>query len=73
MKLFSSFSNILILLSAIATGIAFFVPESYMFGINRYFFDLHMYYMFILQCFTGMFLHGGLLHLLSNGLFIYIF
>ena len=50
-------SNILILLSIIATLLAFVFPNLYMFGINSDFLNERNYLVYFVQFFTGTFLH----------------
>ncbi|MCD5385314.1 rhomboid family intramembrane serine protease [Candidatus Gracilibacteria bacterium] len=66
-------SNILILISAIFTLIAYFYPSIYILGINNNFLDQGIYSIYLIQFFTGTFLHAGLLHFLANALFLYLF
>jgi len=70
----ATFSNILILISVIFTIIWYifpiFVSE---WSINNIYLNSANYSHFILQFFTGTFLHWGLLHFLMNAIFIYYF
>ena len=66
-------SNVLILISAIVTLIASFMPSIYIFGINDVFLNQWLYHIYIIQFFTGTFLHWGVLHLIANSLFLYFF
>lgn len=68
-----SFSNILILLSFIATLAAIYNSNLYQFGMNSYFFDQEIYHIWVIQFFTSQFLHGSFLHFLSNAFFIFYF
>jgi len=68
-----SISNILILLSAIATITAYFIPAVYIFGINNIFLNEWLYHIYIIQFFTWTFLHWWIFHLLFNSIFIYFF
>lgn len=68
-----TFSNILILLSIVFTLLIFMFDSLYLFWMNRAFFNAGMYHMWILQFFTSQFIHGWILHLLFNSLFIYYF
>lgn len=66
-------SNLLIIISAIFTLIAWINPSIYSLWINNIFLEQWYYIIFVLQFFTGTFLHGSFLHLLMNSLFIYYF
>lgn len=68
-----SFSNILILTSIIATGLAHFMPQLYIFGMNNAFLNDGLYHIYVIQFFTGSFLHWWFTHLLFNSMFVYIF
>jgi len=68
-----SFSNILILISALVTLVATFIPSLYQFGMNTYFLDLWDYLHVLLQFTLYSFLHWGILHLAMNSIFIYYF
>lgn len=68
-----SVSNTLIILSCIATIWAMIDPSIYQYGMNRTFYDQGQYGIWIAQMFTSEFLHGGMLHLLMNSVFIYYF
>ncbi|MDD2891548.1 MAG: rhomboid family intramembrane serine protease [Candidatus Gracilibacteria bacterium] len=43
------------------------------YGMNLFFFNQGLYFEFIIQFLLYQFLHGGILHLLSNSFFIYLF
>ncbi len=73
MKPTLSVSNILILLSVIATIASAFDPKLLQYGMNREFLDQWEYWVYFLQFFTSNFLHGGFLHLLFNSAFIYYY
>lgn len=68
-----SFSNLLIIISAIFTAISFIYPNILMLGMNSYFLNTWNYPVFLVQIRTYSFLHGWILHLISNSLFLYIF
>lgn len=69
-----TFSNILIVISIIFTVIWYMFPEFILkWSINNYYLYLWNYFHWIIQFFTGTFLHWGLLHLLMNLIFIYYF
>ncbi len=66
-------SNILIVISIFFTALTFFFPNIYIFGMNNYFLSEWNYPLWFLQMFTSQFLHGWVLHLLMNSIFIYYF
>jgi membrane associated rhomboid family serine protease len=67
-------SNLLIIISIIFTFIWLYIePKAYIYSINNYFFNKWDYTIYFLQFFSGTFLHGSLLHLLFNSVFIYFF
>lgn len=68
-----SFSNTLILLSIFFTLLTFVFDGIYLFGMNGVFFNGAQYHMWFLQFFTSQFLHGSILHLLFNSIFIFYF
>lgn len=68
-----SISNKLIFISALFTFATYFFPNLYSFGLNTYYLDQGLYYIYIIQFFTGTFLHGSIIHLLANSIFIYFF
>lgn len=68
-----SFSNILIILSFIITGISFFMSNILNYGMNLFFIEQWLYITVIIQFFLYQFLHGGILHLLFNSFFLYLF
>jgi len=68
-----SFSNILIVLSFLITGMSFFVSDILIYGMNSFFLVQWLYVQFVIQFLLYQFLHGGILHLLSNSFFIYLF
>lgn len=68
-----SFSNILILLSCIITGLSFFVSNILAFGMNSFFLMQGLYIQVAIQFLLYQFLHGGIFHLLMNSFFLYLF
>lgn len=66
-------SNTLIIISFIFTVLASINPTLYEFGINTHFLNSWDYYTYTIQLFTGTFLHGWMIHFLTNSLFIYLF
>jgi len=67
-------SNTLIIISIIFTIIWYFLPEFiYEWSINNDYLNSKKYFHFIVQFFTGTFLHSWILHLLMNSVFIYYF
>lgn len=68
-----SFSNILIIISAILTAISFVYPNILILWMNSYFLNTWNYAVFLVQMWTYSFLHWWLLHLFSNSIFLYIF
>ncbi|MFA6090676.1 MAG: rhomboid family intramembrane serine protease [Candidatus Gracilibacteria bacterium] len=68
-----SFSNILIILSCIITGISFFSNNILSYGMNSYFINDGFSIVLIIQFLLYQFLHGGILHLLFNSFFLYLF
>jgi len=66
-------SNILILISALATILVTVMPNLYIFWINNNFLNQWLYHIYVIQFFTWTFLHGWLLHLFANSLFLFIF
>ena len=68
-----SFSNILILLSALLTGASFFLNGMLIYGMNPFFIIQGLYGELVIQFLLYQFLHGGVLHLLFNGFFLYYF
>jgi membrane associated rhomboid family serine protease len=73
MQIRFSISNILIMLSAIATLLVHYMPVIYIFGINNTFLNEWLYHIYFIQFFTGTFLHWNFWHFLANALFIFIF
>lgn len=73
MQIKLTISNILILISAIITFLAYLSPTIYIFGMNNTFLDQWLYHIYIIQFFTGSFLHWWIFHLLANSLFLFIF
>lgn len=68
-----SFSNILIVLSFAITGVSFFMGNILAYGMNSFFLVQGLYIQVIVQFLLYQFLHGGILHLLSNSFFLYLF
>ena len=66
-------SNILIAIAAIFTFVATTDDSYYRYGMNTFFLDQWNYGVYIMQFFTSQFLHGNMLHLIMNSLFIIIF
>ena len=66
-------SNGLIAIAAIFTALTFIVPSIYRFGMNDIFFNAGMYHYWFLQMFTSQFLHGSIMHLAMNAIFILYF
>ncbi|MCD5380664.1 rhomboid family intramembrane serine protease, partial [Candidatus Gracilibacteria bacterium] len=69
-------SNIFLFLSVVATLAATVFSDFNIYfnwGVNSYFLEEGNYIHFILQFFTGTFLHGGILHLAMNSIFILYF
>ena len=68
-----SLSNILLLTSAFFTLATYLYPNIYVFGMNDEFLNQGNYLFYGIQFFTSLFLHGSLVHLWANSIFIYIF
>lgn len=68
-----SISNILIILSILATLLAYINPQIYVLWMNTSFLNQWIYHVYLLQFFTSNFLHWWLLHLLFNSVFVYYF
>lgn len=66
-----SVSYFLIFISIIIFGCSILFPEIYMFGINNHFLIQKDYSNIILQLILYNFLHGNILHLFFNILFLY--
>jgi membrane associated rhomboid family serine protease len=66
-------SNILIIISAVITALTFFIHDLTNFGINHTFLSESMYNKVLIQFLLYQFLHWGIIHLVFNSLFIYIF
>ncbi len=66
-------SNGLIAVSALFTLLTFLTPTIYRFGMNDIFFHAWMYHYWVMQMFTSQFLHGGVMHLAMNAIFILYF
>jgi membrane associated rhomboid family serine protease len=68
-----TFSNLLIVFSFIITILAFSYNNLYSFWINNHYFDIWLYHIYIIQFFTGNFLHGNIMHIFFNSMFLYFF
>ena len=68
-----SVSNLFIIISAIFTIIATINSDFYIYGMNSIFLAQGQYHIYALQFFSSQFLHGWILHLIMNVLFIFIF
>jgi len=68
-----SVSNTLILLSIFFTLLAFIFNNMYIFWMNDRFFQAGIYYIWPIQMFVSQFLHGNIMHLLFNSIFVYYF
>ncbi len=68
-----SISNTLIALSILATGVSFVNPEIFMYGMNTAFLERWIYHIYVMQFFSSQFIHGWMLHLCMNMMFIYYF
>jgi membrane associated rhomboid family serine protease len=68
-----SISNILILISIFFTALTFIYPNIYIFGMNDIFYSQWNYFFWFFQMFSSQFLHGSILHLFMNSIFIYYF
>lgn len=68
-----TFSNLLILISAIFTVLAISYPNIYLLGINNYFLNDGLYHIYIIQFFTWTFIHWWIFHFLANAVFLYVF
>lgn len=68
-----SFSNILIVISIIATLFASMNTALYIFGMNNSFLNQWIYHIYVIQFFTWSFLHWWMFHLFANSMFIYFF
>lgn len=68
-----SISNSLILIAIIFTYFAFKNNEMNIFGMNHFFIEQWKYFDFLIQICFYSFLHGSLLHILFNSLFVYVF
>ncbi len=65
-----SVSNILIVLSIFATLAVTINHQLYTYGMNTFFLDRWIYYIYAIQFFSSQFLHGWMLHLFGNIIFI---
>jgi rhomboid protease GluP len=68
-----SVTYMLISISAIATLLASYDNSLYAFWLNSYFLKEWLYWIYVLQLFSSVFLHWGLLHFFANFLFLYYF
>jgi len=66
-------SNMLILISLWFTAISFVYKDILIFWMNSFFYNQGNYFYWFLQMFSSQFLHGSLLHILSNAVFILYF
>lgn len=66
-------SHGLIFLSLCFTALTFLPLWIYQFGMNDFFFNQGNYFIWFVQMFTSQFLHGGILHLVMNAIFILYF
>ena len=73
MNINKSFSNTLIVISILVTLFVTIFPNLYIFGMNNNFLNQGIYHIYVIQFFTGSFLHGWLLHLFMNSMFLYFF
>ena len=68
-----SVSNIFILISVVFTFIATMYSWFYAYGMNSAFLNQGQYHIYAIQFFSSQFLHGWILHLAMNSIFIFIF
>lgn len=68
-----TFSNALMLVSVFFTGLTFITPWIYTFGMNDSFYNYWVYHMWFIQMFSSQFLHGSIMHLVMNAIFILYF
>ena len=68
-----SISNIFIWLSILATLATYLDIRLFAFWMNRDFLDIWAYHIYALQFFSSQFIHGWLMHLAFNSMFIYYF
>ena len=73
MNLKITISNILILVAALFTLLASYDPSFYQYGLNDSFIQKWDYHIFLMQIFTSQFLHGWIIHLIMNAIFILVF
>jgi len=66
-------SNFLILLSFIWTILVIYNPNLYILWVNNSFLKEGLYHIYIIQFFTGTFIHGWFFHFFANALFLYLF
>lgn len=68
-----SISKLLIIVSFIVTILAYFFPYIYVFGLNRFFLEEWLFFVYIFQLVFSVFLHWGILHFFMNSIFLYYF
>lgn len=68
-----SISNSLIVIAIIFTYVSFQNIEMRLYGVNNFFIDQWKYFDFFIQICFYSFIHGSLLHILFNSLFVYVF
>lgn len=69
-----TFTNTLIIWASIITFLALSLfPELYLFGINRFFYTTWEYHIWVTQFFSSQLLHGSILHLAFNVVFVWYF
>lgn len=66
-------SNTLIAISVFFTSISFVYRDILIFGMNSYFISQWNYLYWLLQMYSSQFLHGSILHIASNAIFILYF
>lgn len=72
-KIKLTLSNALMLISVVFTILFFILPGMKYFQMNDFFFSQWKYHMWLIQCFTSQFIHGGIMHLVMNSVFILYF
>lgn len=68
-----SITNILIIISAFFTLLLYISPDLSFFWMNDIYLSQGKYHIYFIQFFTWTFLHWGIIHFLSNSLFMLIF
>ena len=68
-----TFTNILLLEMAGTTAVSYAYPALGIYGMNGWFLGSHQYGSVAMQVVLYQLLHGGIVHLLGNSLFLYIF